>query len=131
MYYLIIGIGIFYLLSSTAKNVFADEIYIPVEGGKNLAYLHVPVTENDIPLAIHIYSGDFPLVNGDYGNVIEVYQRMQIARGYPGIDVTGVLDASTAMFSTSISLDQFKAMATGDPPVAGNVVVYNYKPQIK
>lgn len=126
--------GIVYLLSSKPKqgnDETAVDAFPAMEGGKNLVFNKLPLNEFGLPVALHVYSSDFPLVEGDYGNLVAVVQQMVNASNYGfTIPVTGYYDHATriALFNESMSLDEFIALATDISPVVGKVEVYEFKP---
>lgn len=134
MYRLFIIGGIVYLLSQKPKNGSSDnaqDVYPPIEGGKNLVFNKLPLNEYGLPIALHVYEEDFPLQLGDKGSLISVLQQMVNANDYGfTIPITGIYDDQTrlAYLSTSISLDAFVNTATSTPPIVGKVEIYEFKP---
>ncbi len=124
--------GIVFLLSTVNPSVNETiEAFAPIEGGKNLAFDQVTLNEFGLPQVIHVYKIDFPLKQGDSGNVISVLQQMINARNYGfTVPITGIYDTSTrvAIMSDEVTLESFKLFALQSPPIVADVKVYDYKP---
>lgn len=130
MRYLLLLIGSIALLQSKkTSGSNTGGIYDPIPGGKNLVSNDFPLNEYGLPISIHIYKSDFPLFANDRGSVISVLQQMINVRDFT-IPITGVLDQATlnAWGSGNVTLDDFYAYATQDPPIVPGVEIYQFKP---
>lgn len=134
--------AITYLLLSSSKanagngdNTAAAIAFPIIEGGKNLVYNKLPLNEFGLPITIQVYSADFPLQEGDIGNVIMVLQQMICSRDFV-IPITGVFDAATRNAwnpdwgGQFVYLDEFIAYATEPPSIVGKVEIFDFKPPI-